>query len=562
MDMEKAIKTMRGMLRVIFGRTTIIIVGVLLQFFMLFGTINWLADYSSLVYYGFVCMGLLVAVHILSTQGNSSFKIAWLIPVLVVPIFGAVFYIFMYNQLETRTMRKRQQRLSSQLEVHQRQNSEILKSMCQESHGEKGLADYLYNVGSFPVYTGNDAKFFPLGEDKFEEMIKQLKSAKEFIFMEYFIICEGYMWRTILDILVEKARQGVDVRVMYDGMCSLALLPYGYYKELNKLGVKSIPFSQIKPALSSYQNNRDHRKILVIDGKVAFTGGINLADEYINKLVRFGHWKDVAIMIEGPAVKSFTLMFLKMWCTANRMDKVPQEDMNRYVHEQYEHDTSGTGYMQDDITSNVRVDDSDKADMMPYLEQNLEQGRMLDVAKGYVIPYNDNPFDNEQVGKQVYLDILNRARRYVHIMTPYLILDDDVILALKYCAKRGIETIIIMPHIPDKVYAYLLARTYYAELIESGVKIYEYTPGFVHAKLFVSDDIRASVGTSNLDFRSLYLHFECNVYLYNNYVVDDIERDYQNTLEKCQLITEEDCKKYPLTKKFAGRCLRFFAPLM
>ena len=412
---------------------------------------------------------------------------------------------------------------------------------------KKGIADYLYHADNYPVYAGCKMKYYPIGEAKFADMIEQLKHAEHFIFMEYFIVAKSYMWNTILEILKEKAAQGVEVRMMYDGMCSLALLPYGYYKDLEKMGIQSIPFSQIRPVLSTYQNNRDHRKILIIDGKTVFTGGINLADEYINRIDRFGHWKDTAVMIQGEAVKSFTLLFLKMWHVAKGKDSIPQEEIRKYTVEVWENTQSDE--MRADMESMRNTD-----------MQNTQDKKLH--AGGYVIPYGDDPYGDERIGKQVYIDILNRARKYVHIMTPYLILDDEMITALRYCAKRGVETVIIMPHIPDKIYAYLLARTYYKQLLKYGVKIYEYTPGFVHAKVFVSDDIRGCVGTINLDFRSLYLHFECGAYMYSNDVLHDVEQDFKETLKQCQEITKESCDKYPKGKMLVGKMLRLIAPLM
>ena len=257
----------------------------------------------------------------------------------------------------------------------------------------------------------------------------------------------------------------------------------------------------------------------MIDGKVAFTGGVNLADEYINKKVRFGHWKDTAIKIEGDAVQSFTMMFLQMW---NITERQP-EDYAKYLTEKQ------PGFSRKD---------------------------------GYIIPYGDSPFDHENVGEEVYFHILNHAKKYVHIMTPYLILDNEMLTTLIRAAKSGIEVIIIMPHIPDKWYAFAVAKTYYKELIEGGVQIYEYTPGFVHAKIFVSDDDTATVGSINLDFRSLYLHFECASYFFRNAVVMDVEEDFQKTLAKSERITLENCRKYPFIRRFAGKALRILAPLM
>ncbi|MDE6594758.1 MAG: cardiolipin synthase, partial [Oscillospiraceae bacterium] len=310
----------------------------------------------------------------------------------------------------------------------------------------------------------------------------------------------------------------------YDGMCSLVLVPYSYPKKLIAQGVKCKMFSPIKPVLSTVQNNRDHRKILVVDGHTAFTGGVNLADEYINKCERFGHWKDTAVMIKGEAVAGFTMMFLQNW---NITEYDCEDKYARFI----------------------------KTNFPEIAEKNLPTG-------GFVMPYGDSPLDNENVGQNVYLDILNRAEKYVHIMTPYLILDNEMTSALTYAAKRGVEVIIIMPHIPDKQYAYILARSYYKELISAGVKIYEYTPGFVHAKCFVSDGIRAVVGSINLDYRSLFLHFECACYFYMNSVVRQVEEDVQKTLEKCVEITVEDCKKYNVFKRIAGHLLRIIAPLM
>lgn len=535
------------MLRIAFSRTAIIVVALLLQLFVFFASFYWLKDYSTVVYAAFVLLGAVTVVHILNEENNASFKIAWIIPVLVIPVFGTVLYIYINLQPGTKRIHKKLTKIEDEIRPYLAQNEETVQELQEQSAGEKGIADYLYHADNYPVYAGCKMKYYPIGEAKFADMIEQLKRAEHFIFMEYFIVAKSYMWNTILEILKEKAAQGVEVRMMYDGMCSLALLPYGYYKDLEKMGIQSIPFSQIRPVLSTYQNNRDHRKILIIDGKTVFTGGINLADEYINRIDRFGHWKDTAVMIQGEAVKSFTLLFLKMWHVAKGKDSIPQEEIQKYTVSVWEN--AQTGEMRTDMESMRNTD------MRNTQDKKLHAG-------GYVIPYGDDPYGDERIGKQVYIDILNRARKYVHIMTPYLILDDEMITALRYCAKRGVETVIIMPHIPDKIYAYLLARTYYKQLLKYGVKIYEYTPGFVHAKVFVSDDIRGCVGTINLDFRSLYLHFECGAYMYSNDVLHDVEQDFKETLKQCQEITKESCDKYPKGKMLVGKMLRLIAPLM
>lgn len=545
--LERVIRRLRLMLRIAFSRTAIIVVALLLQLFVFFASFYWLKDYSTAVYAAFVLLGAVTVVHILNEENNASFKIAWIIPVLVIPVFGTVLYIYINLQPGTKRIHKKLTKIEDEIRPYLAQNEETVQELQEQSAGEKGIADYLYHADNYPVYAGCKMKYYPIGEAKFADMIEQLKHAEHFIFMEYFIVAKSYMWNTILEILKEKAAQGVEVRMMYDGMCSLALLPYGYYKDLEKMGIQSIPFSQIRPVLSTYQNNRDHRKILIIDGKTVFTGGINLADEYINRIDRFGHWKDTAVMIQGEAVKSFTLLFLKMWHVAKGKDSIPEEEIQKYTVSVWEN--AQTGEMRTDMESMRNTD-----------MQNTQDKKLH--AGGYVIPYGDDPYGDERIGKQVYIDILNRARKYVHIMTPYLILDDEMITALRYCAKRGVETVIIMPHIPDKIYAYLLARTYYKQLLKYGVKIYEYTPGFVHAKVFVSDDIRGCVGTINLDFRSLYLHFECGAYMYSNDVLHDVEQDFKETLKQCQEITKESCDKYPKGKMLVGKMLRLIAPLM
>ena len=323
----------------------------------------------------------------------------------------------------------------------------------------------------------------------------------------------------MLEILKEKAAAGVEVRFMYDGMCSISLLPPDYPKKIRRFGIQCKMFSPIRPVLSTTQNNRDHRKIGVIDGKTGFTGGINLGDEYINRKERFGYWKDTAVMIKGDAVQSLTMLFLQMW----------------------------------------NVSELKKEKFEPYLTTMAKE---LKPETGFVLPYGDSPYDHENVGEEVYVHILNHAKKYVHIMTPYLILDNGMLDTLTRAAKSGIEVCIIMPHIPDKWYAFAVAKTYYRELIEAGVNIYEFTPGFVHAKVFVSDDDTATVGTVNLDYRSLYLHFENAVLLQRCRAVSDIREDFDELFPVCREVTEKYRSKRSAVLKIGQCVLRLFAPLM
>lgn len=515
-------KKLKFLFRIVFGRTAFVILFLLVQIGILFSCFKWLGEYMYFYYGGMVFLTAVLVIYILNKREDSSFKLAWIVPVLVIPVFGVLFYLFVEFQPATKLIQRRLSGLLEETKPFLRQRQEVVAALEQEDPLAKGFCQYMNESAGYPTYHNTGVQYFPMGEDKFHQMLEELKQAKEFIFLEYFIVENGLMWDSILEVLAQKAREGVEVRVMYDGMCSIILLPYSYPKKLEAMGISCKMFSPIKPALSTYQNNRDHRKILVIDGKTAFTGGVNLADEYINQVKKFGHWKDTAVMLKGEGVEAFTLMFLQMW---NISEKRP---------EHYER----------------------------YLNKGREEGFESLPHDGFVMPYGDSPLDDENVGEQVYMDILNCATKYVHIMTPYLILDDRMVNALCYCAKRGVDTVIMMPHIPDKKYAFVLARAHYGELMDAGVKIYEYTPGFVHAKVFVSDDQRAVVGTINLDFRSLYLHFECGAYLYRNSAIYDIEADYQETLKQCQRITKEDCRNFPVTDKLMGGFLRLFAPLM
>ncbi len=515
-------KKWKKFLRVIFGRTAFVMLFLLIQLVVLFGAFKWLGDHIFFVYGGFTLLSALVVIYIINQRQNPIYQLAWVIPVLVFPVFGAMFYIFLKLQVGTHRLAARLDENLEQTAPFLEQNQMVMARLAKESKRASHLAAYMGRYGGYPIYDKTYVEYFPLGDVWYPRLLEELEKAERYIFMEYFIVEEGKFWDSVLEVLARKAKEGVEVRFMYDGMGCLTLLPHHYPQKLERMGIRCKMFSPVKPALSSYQNNRDHRKITVIDGHTAFTGGINLADEYINQVVRFGHWKDTAVMLKGEAVNSFLMMFLQMWNVTER----GREDYGKYLR--------SPDYF---YPARLKMD-------------------------GFVMPYGDSPWDHETVGEYVYLDILNEARNYVHIMTPYLILDSDMITALTFAAKRGVEVVILMPHVPDKPYAYLLARSYYGELLAAGVRIFEYTPGFIHAKVFSSDGEKAVVGSVNLDYRSLYLHFECAVYLYRCGAVADVERDFQDTLKACQEITEEECKRYPVWKKLAGAGLRLAAPLM
>lgn len=514
---------MKIFFKIVFSRTAILFFMLILQLAVIIFAVSWLGQYSLL--FTWICnlLAALLVLYIINRKETPEFKLSWIVPILVAPVFGTLLYLFVQMNLEVRLEGRRHKRIMESTRQYLKQDETVRTHLSAENSLIANTAEYLLSTMNCPVYENTSIKYYPLGDDMFVDMLEQLEQAKEFIFMEYFIVKEGKMWNTVLDILQRKVKEGVEVRFMYDGMCSIVMVPHDYPKKLKAMGIKCQQFAPVKPVLSTHQNNRDHRKICVIDGKTAFTGGINLADEYINIDSPYGHWKDTAIMLQGDAVKSFTLMFLRLW-------KLWEKEKTELEYSRYLSNTSN---------------------------MHLEEKHC-----GYVMPYGDSPLDEEPVGEQVYLDIIRRARQYVHIMTPYLILDNETVSALTHAAKSGIDVTIIMPHIPDKMYAYMVARTHYQDLLEEGVKIYEYTPGFVHAKVFVSDDDTAVVGTINLDFRSLYLHFECAALMYKNEVIADIEMDFQNTLKQCQKITVSDCESYSRLKLLLGRILRLVGPMM
>lgn len=503
---------------VIYGRTAMIALGFLAQLLFLVIGYVLLRNYSIWFYVLFQSVSVVVVLHIFNGRGNPDIKLSWMFPIAVFPVFGAILYATIAMRPGIKVLHSRLKGLSKYTRQYVVCDKEVWEKLRAENPQMGQTAQYLYRCDNSPVYGNTQVKYYALGDDLFPDMVEELQNAKEYIFMEFFIVSEGRMWDTIHEILKQKAAEGVEVRFMYDGTDVLFNLPNSYPKLLQGEGIRCKMFSPIRPIFSPHYNNRDHRKILVVDGRVAFTGGINLADEYINEKVRFGHWKDTGLRLSGDAVERFTYMFLEMW-------NVSEQQTDTY--EKY---------------------------MRP------EAAEMPD--DGYVIPYSVTPLGPERVGERVYLDIINTAHTYVYIMTPYLILDHQMMGALTYAAKRGVEVIIVMPHIPDKKTAFTLAKTYYNELLEAGVRICEYEPGFVHAKVFVSDDVKAVVGTVNLDYRSLYHHFECGVLLYENSQIAAIRQDMQDTLAKCIEMTTEDYKKLKTGGKLLGSIMRIIAPLM
>lgn len=511
-------KSKRGLMRVVFGRTGIIMLLLLIQVVVLFTVFRFLESLITYALSTLVIFSIFMVIYVINSEHNTNVKLSWIILIMLVPGFGSLLYIFIRADIGHRTIKRRFKSIVKETQGEFADQSDLMERLKEEDKGLYNLATYTKKVGGFPIYEDSSTKYFPLGEDAFEEMLVQLKKAEKFIFMEYFIVDEGYMWGQILKILSDKVKEGVEVRFMYDGTCELSLLPRNYSDKLEELGIQCKVFAPIRPFLSTHYNYRDHRKIMVVDGRVAFTGGINLADEYINKIEVYGHWKDTAIMIQGKAVESFTLMFLQMW-------NVNEENRS-------------------------------------YMKEIYKSQALNKEEKGYLLPFGDVPLDNDKVGEMIYMDILDRAKNYVYIMTPYLILDGEMVSSLQFAARRGIDVKIIMPHIPDKKFVFAQSRSHYKELIDSGVEIYEYTPGFVHAKVFLSDDKKAVVGTINLDYRSLYHHFECGLYMEEASAISEIKSDFTDTLKKSQRVTLDTISQYNIFMTMAGKVLKLFAPLM
>lgn len=468
-------------------------------------------------------LSILVVVYIINRPINPSYKLAWCITILFIPVFGGLFYLLLSVNITRRKFRSSIRSAVAEAKTHLKQDDEVLHHIESISKHAAPQAAYIHNSTKYPVYENTSVEYYASGEEMFLRMLEELEKAKHFIFMEYFIIHEGAFWDSVLDILKRKAQEGLDIRVIYDDMGSISTLPKDYPLILEQYGIKCYAFNPLRPILSLRLNNRDHRKILVIDGHTSFTGGINLADEYINHLEMNGYWKDTGVMLKGEATWNFTNMFLQLW------QHLSDENVD---FESYH------------IPMSEFPDDC------------------KDVGDGFVQPYADNPLFSEVVAENVYLNMIHRATKYIYITTPYLIVDNEMITALTLAAESGIDVRIVTPGIPDKKYVFMMTRSFYEPLTKAGVKIYEYTPGFIHAKMMVVDDVYAVVGSINLDFRSLYLHFECAAFLYHSQVIEDIKEDIEETIKVSQEITYDYCLSLNRPYRLWQSLLRLYAPLL
>lgn len=508
--------------KMITNRILVTVIMILLEFALMMGVFVKAIRHSGIILTAFYLLGFMYVIYLVCKDENASYRIGWILVILILPPFGTFLYMLWGDKKPSRKLRTRLADTYKEFDHYLEGSEEVYKALAEENPRAAATTRYLKKTSRYPLYQNTHVTYYPVGEKMFEAMLEEISKAEHFIFLEFFIVEEGEMWGRMLELLLKKAREGVEIRMLYDDMGSVALLPFGYYRKLEEMDphIKCISFNPVVPFLAMVMNNRDHRKILVVDGHTGFTGGVNLADEYINVKKRFGHWKDTGVKLVGDGVWNLTVMFMEMWNACSDAKLSPElYGVDRYPHQEPEK------------------------------------------SEGFVLPYGDDPLDDESVGEDAYLEILNQAKDYVYIITPYLILDDEMKNALIRAAKRGVDIRIVTPGIPDKKIVFRLTRANYLPLLKAGVKIYEYTPGFIHAKSFISDDQVGVVGTINLDYRSLYLHFECAVWMYKVPALADLKHDTLDTISKSCRMYEEDVHTKGLGRLFDG-LLRVMAPLL
>ncbi len=510
---------MKKLMSLLLHRTALVALLLLLQLGLLAAAVIRFSDYFVYIY--FICVAISVAevLFIINKWDDPGYKIAWVSLILFAPLFGGLFYFLCGGNGLTKKTREK-------METMDRHLAEVLdadrKAQRLGAYGKDAVnqSRYLEENAHCPLYSKTYTHYYAMGDNVFQPMLEELRKAERYIFLEYFIITPGKFWDAVLEVLKEKAAQGVEVRVIYDDVGSLYTLPGHYDQVLTGYGIQCQVFNRFRPVLSLRLNNRDHRKFCIVDGHTAFTGGFNLADEYINEVVKYGHWKDCGLLLKGEGAWSMTVMFLTMW---------------EYI-------------------SGARVN------FAKYRPTALPAEAGL--GTGWVQPYADSPLDAEPVGETVYLNLISKAKEYVYIMTPYLIISDSINTALQAAAKSGVDVRIMVPHVPDKKVVFEVTRAHYVPLLEAGVRIFEYTPGFLHSKCFAVDDRYATVGSVNLDYRSMFLQFEAGVWVCGDPIVGDVKEDFLTTQGECEEITLARARKHSFPRMLLRAALRVFAPLM
>ena len=491
----------------------VFVLGIIMQLFISLSVCVFFRDYMFEIFILCKFLGFMIVISIYYKSRSLSYDIPWIILIMLFPVVGTVLYIVLGTNIcinkKLRKLNKNIKNMGKYLMIDNYVSKEI---------NDRGLdkLKYISSMG-YSVTKFNKVMYYSLGELEFQDMLKELKSAKKFIFIEFLTISIGKMWNDILEILEEKIKEGVEVRIIYDAIGCTSKIPSNYHKQLEDRGIKCVVFNKSNIFIGSGMRNRDHRKIMIIDGFCAFSGGINLSDEYINLKKKYGHWKDVGTCVFGESVWNYTVMFLTVWNSYRNEDN----DFNIYKY-----------YFGNKYNSN-----------------------------GYISAYGNNPLDNELLGRNIYLNIINQAKKYVYIYTPYFVVDREVENALVLCAKRGVDVRIVVPDIPDKKSVYMVSCSYFEFLIKKGVKIYKYVPGFMHGKVILCDDMIATVGSINFDYRSFYLDFECGLYMENVDVIKDIKKDMDITINKSHKVVLKECMGNIFTK-ISFCILRFFSIFM
>lgn len=495
---------MRKIIKILSSKIFYICLLIVLQILSAVMLVYCLESFSVYIGIFFRIISFCIIIYISNRSQNTMFMFSWSVLILTFPVMGWLFYLlFERNGAEKKLKRFR-------LDIDK---CSFQKSGCWPDN-ISSVFQCIYNLSGANIYENTATEFFESGEKFYVTFINELKKAKKYIYLEYFIVSEGKVWNEIYGIMKEKSRQGVDIRFIYDDMCC-SMFSKKFRNELEKEGIYTIPFNKLRPFPDVFINYRDHRKITVIDGNTAFTGGLNIADEYMNKKKRFGYWKDTALMIKGDAVSEFTEMFVKMWNQCSSF----------------------------------------------YLS-NISGDNIIYNENGYVQPFGSFPDKVIGTARMAYIKLINQAVRYIYITTPYLVPDSEMMNALCLASRSGVDVKIITPYIPDKWYIQISTRSNYKQLLENGVHIYEYLPGFIHSKTIVTDDESAIIGTANFDFRSFYFLFENGVFMYKTKAVRQMKTDFENILKVSLKTDIAMCDEISVTKKMISSFLKLIAPLM
>ena len=526
------------------GRLVFVALSVLLQVIWICVQAMKLNRYSTWISVATSVLTLVVVILLYGRRTNAAFKMPWIILILAFPVLGLGMYLLFGRKEATRLVRERFERIDQSLDGLLIQDKAVRIKLQQTDRMAANEAAYIWNYAKYPIYQNTDVVFYKEASEGIEAQKQALNQAKQFIFMEYHAIEDKQSFGELKEILARKAKEGVEVRLFYDDIGSIGFINTDFIQRMEAEGIQCRVFNRLMPVLNVFMNNRDHRKITVIDGKIGFTGGYNLADEYFNITHPYGYWKDTGVRLEGDAVCSLTVMFLEMW------------NAIKYT------DTDYTPYFPQDGAQPHEAGLAGSAADRGVGAAQSDANIAADSASGFVQPYADSPLDGEPVGENVYMGVVKAASEYVYFTTPYLIISDEMSRELCLAAKRGVDVRIVTPGIPDKKMVFLLTQSYYKQLIEARVRVYEYTPGFVHSKTFVCDDEIATVGTINLDYRSLYLHFECGVWMYQSQAVREAKEDMEATLPKCKEVSLDFCNKRNIFVRGIQSIMRLIAPLL